>query len=61
MSPLDPHTNLPVLSCGFFTPVYFGNFTAQLKQFIDVIYCVKRCNDGHFFIHTRLKNVNYIL
>ena len=45
----------------FASPVYFGSFSAQMKQLIDRMYCLKRYRDGNFIINPTLKNVSFVL
>lgn len=45
----------------FASPVYFGSFSAQMKQLIDRMYCLKRYREGNFIIHPALKKVSFVL
>lgn len=45
----------------FASPVYFGSFTAQMKQLIDRMYCLKRYKEGEFTVWPALKNVAFVL
>ncbi len=43
----------------FASPVYFGSVSAQMKQLIDRMYCLKRYYEGTFRIHPALTNVSF--
>ena len=43
----------------FASPVYFGSVSAQRKQLIDRMYCLKRYYGGTFRIHPALANVSF--
>jgi multimeric flavodoxin WrbA len=43
----------------FASPVYFGSVSAQMKQLIDRMYCLKRYREGMFRIHPDLANVSF--
>ncbi len=45
----------------FATPVYFGSFPGQLKQFIDRMYCLKKIHQNGFSISPALKDVSIAL
>ena len=45
----------------FATPVYFGSFSAQMKQLIDRLYCLKCYRENTFTIHPALKPVRFAL
>ena len=45
----------------FASPVYFGSFSAQMKQIIDRMYCLKRYMGGSFVINPALRKVSFML
>jgi multimeric flavodoxin WrbA len=45
----------------FASPVYFGSVSAQMKQFIDRMYCLKRYQDGQCIMHPAFQHVSFVL